>query len=56
MDWEQSPFFRIAIGAAAFGALMTFRESLAGPWARVVVAALAGGILGLMIARSKPQS
>ena len=49
MDWKQSRFLRITVGAVAFGVLMGFSQTLDPVGARVLVAALAGSVLGIMI-------
>jgi hypothetical protein len=46
----------IAIGAVVFGTLMALRNAVQPAWGRVLVAAAAGGVLGLMIVggRARP--
>jgi hypothetical protein len=56
MDWKNSRLLRIAVGAAVFGALMTFKDSVSPAWARVLIAALAGGVLGLLLVAGKPRT
>ena len=55
MDWKRSRLLRVVVGAVIFGALMALRESLGSTWGRVLIAALAGGVLGLMIAGAKSK-
>jgi len=55
MNRKQSRFIKIAIGVTVYGALMMFRETLATPWHRIVVAAGAGSVLGLMLIPRKPR-
>jgi hypothetical protein len=58
MNGKVSRWVGIAAGAAVFGTLMAFRSSVEPAWARVLVAAAAGGVLGVLIvsARARPRS
>jgi hypothetical protein len=49
MDWKRARWPGIVAGAGLFGTLMAFRAGLDAPWARILVAAMAGGVMGVML-------
>jgi len=49
MKWDTPRVLTILTGAGLFGILMEARGDLSGTWARALVAAGAGAVLGLTI-------
>ncbi len=49
MKWDASRVVAVLVGAVVFGVLMELRAELGGTWARALVAAGAGAVLGLAI-------
>jgi hypothetical protein len=52
-SWLQANGVRLILSAVVFGGLMELREEIHSVWLRMLVAAVAGGVLGLLFLRLK---